>query len=187
MKTSRRSLLAILVIGAVVIGAFALSRRGGDDRRKLTFDEFRTLIDAGDIATAELEERADQVTGELADGTRYEVRYAAEYADELIDQLGAAEPPIEITVDKHTESIWVSLLYQLLPILFLVGIFLFFINSMQGGGRLMQFGKSKARQFDRDQPKVMFVDVAGCRRGRRGAQGDPGLPGRPRPLPGRRR
>ncbi len=162
MKTSRRTLLAILVIGAVAIGAFAISQRGGDDRRELTFNEFRTLIGDGEIASAELEERADKVTGELADGTRYGVRYAAEYADELIDQLGAADPPIEITVDKHTASIWVSLLYQLLPILFLVGIFLFFINSMQGGGRLMQFGKSKARQFDKDQPKVMFVDVAGC-------------------------
>ena len=45
----------------------------------------------------------------------------------------------------------------------LFGLFLFVINSMQGGGsRVMQFGKSKARQVSKDEPKVTFADVAGC-------------------------
>ena len=60
----------------------------------------------------------------------------------------------------------------------LIGVFLFFMNSMQGGGnRVMQFGKAKARQVvSKDQPKVTFADVAGRRRGRRGAAGDQGVP-----------
>ena len=45
----------------------------------------------------------------------------------------------------------------------LFGLFLFVLNSMQGGGsRVMQFGKAKARQVSKDEPKVTFADVAGC-------------------------
>src|SRR3546814_15766090 len=45
----------------------------------------------------------------------------------------------------------------------LIGVFLFLLNSMQGGGgKVMQFGKSKARQVSKDEPKVTFADVAGC-------------------------
>ena len=44
----------------------------------------------------------------------------------------------------------------------LFGLFLFFMNSVQGGGRLMQFGKSRARKLTGDEPKVTFADVAGC-------------------------
>src|SRR3546814_11338116 len=45
----------------------------------------------------------------------------------------------------------------------LIGVFLFLLNSMQGGGgKVMQFGKSKARQVSKDEPKVTFAAVAGC-------------------------
>ena len=45
----------------------------------------------------------------------------------------------------------------------LIGLFFFLMNSMQGGGsRVMQFGKAKARQVSKDEPKVTFADVAGC-------------------------
>src|SRR3546814_8453093 len=52
---------------------------------------------------------------------------------------------------------------DLLPLLLLFGLFLFFLNAMQGGGsRVMQFGKAKAKQLSKDHPKVTFDDVAGC-------------------------
>src|SRR3546814_17063029 len=45
----------------------------------------------------------------------------------------------------------------------LIGVFLFLLNSMQGGGgKVMQFGKSKARQVSKDEPQVTFADVDGC-------------------------
>ncbi len=158
----RRTVLVPAVLMAVVLGTVLLNSRGGDEADELSFGEFRALVDAGDVATAELRERDDVVAGELRDESPYRARYAEEYADELIDLLAAAEPAIEVTVDKQRESIWISLLFQLLPILLLIGLFLFFLNSSQGGGRIMQFGKSRARQFDKDQPKVSFADVAGC-------------------------
>jgi cell division protease FtsH len=116
----------------------------------------------GEVATAELKDRDNEVNGELQDGTEYEVAYPVEFGDELTTLLTNADPPVEIEVDQQQESLWVSLLYSLLPILLLVGVFWFFISSMQGGKGAMKFGKAKTRMFDKDQPQVTFADVAGA-------------------------
>src|SRR6185437_5557415 len=56
-----------------------------------------------------------------------------------------------------------SLLYTLLPIVLLGGLFFFLMNSMQGGGnRVMSFGRSKAKLVSKDTPKTTFADVAGA-------------------------
>ena len=143
---------------------FASQFVGGDDGpEKLSLTEFNAAIDEGEVSTAEIKDRDSAVVGELVDGTKYKVSFPDELADELTIRLGEAEPSIEVEVDQQAESIWVSLLFSLLPILLLVGIFFFFINSMQGGGsRVMQFGKAKARQIDGTETKVTFDDVAGC-------------------------
>ena len=57
-----------------------------------------------------------------------------------------------------------SAFLSLLPILLLVGLFVFFMRQMQGGGKggAMSFGKSKARLLDKDKNNITFQDVAGC-------------------------
>ncbi|NNE74022.1 MAG: ATP-dependent zinc metalloprotease FtsH [Acidimicrobiales bacterium] len=135
--------------------------RGGDDAEELLLSEFRARIAAEEVETATFHDRDSFVDGELSDGTRYTVAYLEEQGDELIAAVEEAGVQ-EIEVDQQSESFWVSLLLNLLPIVFLVAVFLFFINQMQGGGRgVMQFGKAKTRQMSKDQPKVTFADVAG--------------------------
>lgn len=65
--------------------------------------------------------------------------------------------------DVPTTSVWTTMLFTLLPLLLIVGLFWFILSgAMQGGGgRLMQFGKSKATQVTPDTPTVKFADVAG--------------------------
>ena len=60
-------------------------------------------------------------------------------------------------------STWVSLLTGFLPILLLVGFWIFLMNQMQGGGsKVMSFGKSRAKRMSPDSPKVTYKDVAGA-------------------------
>ena len=60
-------------------------------------------------------------------------------------------------------STWVALLTGLLPILLLVGFWIFLMNQMQGGGsKVMSFGKSRAKRMSPDSPKVTYKDVAGA-------------------------
>ena len=163
MKRFRRStfLWVALIVAAVFIGGTFL--RQGPDVEDLDLNAFREAVAEGEVETATIKDRSHEVAGELRDGTKYEVSFPAEFADELTTELSEARPSIDIETDQQQESIWVSLLFSLLPLLILFGLFLFVINAMQGGGsRVMQFGKAKAKQFNKDQPKVTFDDVAGA-------------------------
>jgi len=69
---------------------------------------------------------------------------------------------VQITVEPQTGTSILAVVINILPILLMVGLILFFMQQMQGGGnRVMSFGKSKARQVTKDMPKVTFADVAG--------------------------
>ena len=163
MKRFRRStfLWVALIVAAVFIGGTFL--RQGPDVEDLDLNAFREAVAEGEVETATIKDRSHEVAGELRDGTKYEVSFPSEFADELTIELSEARPSIDIETDQQQDSIWVSLLFSLLPLLILFGLFLFVINAMQGGGsRVMQFGKAKAKQFNKDQPKVTFEDVAGA-------------------------
>jgi len=131
---------------------------------ELSFTELEAKIAEGAIAEATILDRPHEVEGTLIENDELFISsFPAEATDELFAELRAAEPAIELDIDRQDTSIWVQLLFNLLPILLLVGIFLFFINSMQGGGRgVMSFGKAKARKMSKDQPTVTFADVAGA-------------------------
>ena len=161
-RSPRQKLLAALCAVAILLIASALLLRRGDGPERLTLDEFEANVAAGDVATATIKDRDHTVVGELADGTEYRVAFPAEYGDELTAILRDAPEPIELDTDQQGDSVWMSLLLSLLPIVVLFGLFLFFMNSVQGGGRLMQFGKSRARKLTGDEPTVTFADVAGC-------------------------
>ncbi len=163
MKRMRRSTVVYIIIALVAAIVATSFLRSGSDVKDLDLNQFRTYVADGQVDTATIKDRSHQVDGELRDGTKYKVSYPAEYADELTGLLTDATPPINIETDQQQDSIWVSLLFSFLPLLLIFGLFLFVINAMQGGGsRVMQFGKAKAKQFNKDQPKVTFDDVAGA-------------------------
>jgi len=154
-----------LSLGAVLLVSLMLSSWlfRADSPEELTLDEFRSEVADGNVKTAEIKDRDDEVRGELRDGTKYVAVYPQEFGDELTTELADAEPGIELSVDQQQDSFWVSLLASLLPILLLVGVFVFFMTQMQGGGgRVMKFGKARTKKVDKDQPSVTFADVAGA-------------------------
>jgi cell division protease FtsH len=151
------------VLGLVLLFVGIQWLRPASTTEKLNLTQFRAAIAEGEIDTAELKDRDHEIVGVKADGTKYKVAFAAESADELVAELNSAQPKIDVEVNQQKDSVWSSLLLSLLPTVLLIGFFLFFLNSMQGGGnRVMQFGKSRARQVTKDEPKVTFGDVAGC-------------------------
>ena len=163
MKRIPRAALLYLVIGAAVLFVGIRFSSRSPEREEIDLSEFRQAIDDGEVATAEIKDQDNQVTGKLVDDTEYKVAYPAEYADELVDELHAADPPVEVTTDPQSDSLWTGVLFSVLPIVLLVGAFLLIMNVMQGGGRgVMQFGKSRAKQVSKDDPSVTFSDVAGA-------------------------
>ncbi len=163
MKRPSRATLGYVLLGAIALLFASQYLTKGDKAKELTLNEFRDRVGQDAVATATIKDRSHEVSGELVDGEKYTVAYPQEFADELAIEIGDARPAIELKVDQQEDSIWTSLLFSLLPMVILFGLFLFVINSMQGGGsKVMQFGKAKARQVSKDEPKVTFADVAGC-------------------------
>jgi cell division protease FtsH len=159
MKRLSRPLLLYLALGLVVLLVAGSWLRRGESTESITLDEFQQAVDRGQVESATIKDRDHKVTGELKDGTSYSVGYPAEYADELTTDL--QQHRVVIKVDDQKESVWVSLLVNLLPLVLLFGLFLFLLNSMQGGNKVMQFGRARARRVSKDEPKVTFADVAG--------------------------
>ena len=93
---------------------------------------------------------------------RIEASYIVREETQLIDLLTAHQPPSSWDVKVPTQSGFVSFLLTIAPIVLIAFIFLFFMNQMQGGGgRVMQFGRSRAKLQSKETPKTTFADVAG--------------------------
>jgi cell division protease FtsH len=155
--------LVYLLAGAAILFIGIRLSSGGPSRHEIDLSAFQKAVANGEVATAEIKDHDNQVVGKMRNDTAYKTSYPAEYADEMVTLLHGAKPPIEISTDEQSGSLWTGLLVNLLPTVFLVGAFLLVMNMLQGGGRgVMQFGKSRAKQVNKDDPAVTFADVAGC-------------------------
>jgi cell division protease FtsH len=134
------------------------SEGGGDE---MSFSDFQTAVADGRVQDATIHDADQTVTGELDDGTAYSTSYPTEYADDLAGILQKAGVPTEVDPQKPN-ALLSTFITVLLPVLLIGGILLFVMNRSQGGGgRVMQFGRSKHKTVNKDQPKTTFADVAG--------------------------
>ena len=98
----------------------------------------------------------------ISDATRVEASYIVGQETQVIDLLKAHQPPQLWDVKVPRTSALMSFIMTVGPIILIAFVFLFFMNQMQGGGgRVMQFGRSKAKLMAKDTPKTTFADVAG--------------------------
>jgi cell division protease FtsH len=95
-----------------------------------------------------------------ADGkaVTYKVNYpSTDETTKLVQESG-----VKFDSKSPSSPWWTSALTLILPLLLMVGLWIFIMNQMQGGGsKVMSFGKSRARRVSVDSPKVTFKDVAG--------------------------
>jgi cell division protease FtsH len=138
-------------------GAAAGSPNAQARPEPITYSELVQAV--GDQTIKSVVVRGDQVTGEFKDERRFTTTTPMqnESVIEAIRQSGAA-----VEVKTTRQSVWMNILMGLLPILLLVGVWIFFMRQMQGGARgAMGFGKSKAKLLTEHKGRKMFEDVAG--------------------------
>ena len=129
----------------------------GSDPVELRLDEFQAALVGDRVATATVQDSTSTVDGTLTDGQRFTTVFPQAYGEELTRQLLRADVPAE--VDNSEPTSLSDLLFGIVPTVLIVGVFLWFVLRMQGGGRAAGFGRSRARTAD-DVP-VTFDDVAG--------------------------
>ncbi len=131
------------------------------DVKKLNYSEFFEMANRNpethEIASCELVDNV--IRGKLASGSYFQVNVPINDL-ELIPLLRKNVSNFSVNPPK---TFFKNLIYSLLPVLFLIGFFWFFVyrGAQQGGGRLLSFGKSRAK-LGQDKQKITFLDVAGC-------------------------
>ncbi len=131
-------------------------------RMVMNYSSFVQQVDEGKVAKVVIVE--NNIKGTLTDGTEFDTvlpTYPGQDG-EILKALQAKN--VEIKAENPPEPPWWStLLSSLLPILLLIGVWVFFMQQSQGGGgKVMSFGKSRARMSGGDKVKVSFEDVAGA-------------------------
>jgi cell division protease FtsH len=148
-----------LLISLVMIFLFNYFNTAEHARNKatLSYSQFIELVKGDKVKSVTLQ--GDEITGEQKDGPPFK-SYSPSDPDlvKLLQKKG-----VEITAKPKDDSPWyTTLLVSWLPMLVLVGIWIFFMRQMQsGGGKAMSFGKSRARLMTESSVKVTFKDVAG--------------------------
>jgi cell division protease FtsH len=101
--------------------------------------------------------------GELIEGSsKVESSYVARQEPTIIDSLTGNPPPKGWNVSVPSQSLFVSFLFSIFPILLIGFLFFFLMSNAQGGNKVFSFGKSRAKLQDNDVPQNTFADVAGA-------------------------
>ncbi|GKU77059.1 ATP-dependent zinc metalloprotease FtsH [Paenibacillus sp. L3-i20] len=159
-----------LIIFLVTVGIFQYISGQGDKTKPLRYDEFRTQVESGNVAeiTARFDKQSYIVKGKYKvippglESDAFTVRLSTHAADQLVEwekKFGFKFKSEPMTVP----SFWVTFLTSIIPFILLFVLFFFLMNQAQGGGgKVMNFGKSRARLYNEEKKKVTFEDVAGA-------------------------
>ncbi|WP_136634692.1 ATP-dependent zinc metalloprotease FtsH [Pseudooceanicola onchidii] len=148
-----------VVLLLLIVALFNLFSGSGNtlQSREIPYSEFVRSVEAGEVSSVTLD--GEQVRYRGKDGKDYVTIKPedAEVTRTLIDN------EIPVSAKSQEESGFQAFIVSLLPILLLIGVWIYFMNRMQGGGKggAMGFGKSKAKMLTEKHGRVTFDDVAG--------------------------
>jgi len=156
MNPFYKNLALWMVIGLIVILLFQLFQQNQSPRGEIVFSDFLKKVETGEVREVTL--KGNNVSGRLSDGSSFRT-YTADYPD-LVKSLKDRGVKIDV---KHAETnSWLAVVLQWVPMLLFIGVWIFFMRQMQGGGaKALSFGKARARLISDKQNKVTFQDVAG--------------------------
>ena len=153
-----RSAAVWVVMFLMILVVIAMLRQGQPAAQEISYTQFRTQLEAGQIETVTIEE--GHITGTTTGGEPF-ATFAPAVTGDLLAELEAKG--VEVSARPARESpIWQQVFLYWMPFLILIGLWVFFLRQMQaGGGKAMSFGKSRARLLNENTQRVTFDDVAG--------------------------
>ena len=161
MSDMAKNLILWLVIAVVLMSVFQSFSPSESSRSQTDYTTFLREAEQGNIREVRINNDGE-IRGTKRSGETFQT-FVPYFDDKLVSDLVKndvrvyGEPPEE-------QSLLTSIFISWFPMLLLIGVWIFFMRQMQGGGGrgAMSFGKSKARLLGEDQIKTTFADVAGC-------------------------
>ena len=161
LKRYFRGPLFWVAVAGLLLLTFSQFFQGDGGYKQVDTSTIENAIVAKDVRSAQLFDKEQRIEVVRADGVKQKASFGTGQNVELAKELKAAGIRYDTKVSRDNPIL--AILFSLLPIGIVVLLLLFFMNQMQGGGgRVMQFGKSRAKLVTKDTPKTTFADVAGA-------------------------
>ena len=160
MNDMVKNLILWAVIAVVLMSIFNGFNQQTVTASTLSYSQFISEVKAGRVKTVHIDGR--KVDGITMGGEKFSTYTPND--PQMVNDLLASDVEIQASPPEQ-RSLLLDILISWFPMLLLIGVWVFFLRQMQGGGGArgaMSFGKSKARLMGEDQIKVTFNDVAGC-------------------------
>ena len=156
-KFAKNVALYVLII-IVAVSIFNTFVHPQQKHSEIAYSDFISQVDNKNVSSVVM--TGNSITGKLKDGTVFST-YAPDNDPTLLPKLTKSEVAINVKPPEQP-AWWMSLLSSVLPIVILVVVWFWIMNQTQGGGRVMTFGKSKAKMAGEGKIHVTFKDVAGA-------------------------
>lgn len=161
MNDMVKNLFLWLIIAIVLVSVFSNFGPRHTAADKITYSQFLKEVDQGQVNSVTIED--NKVIKGITKANHRFVTYLPMQDDALLGELIKSKVDVS-GQEKQQESFLLHLFVNWFPMLLLIGVWIFFMRQMQGGGGgrgAMSFGRSRARLLGEDQVKVTFADVAG--------------------------
>ena len=157
MNQISRNLMLWAIIVLAMVMLFNMFQQPQGITQRVPYSDFLSQVDNGQLMSVTIQ--GHTLTGRTSDGKMVQ-SYAPQDLN-LVNRL--IEKKVEVKAEPPEEQPWyMTLLVSWFPMLLLVGVWIFFMRQMQGGGgKAMSFGRSRARLLNQESARVTFADVAG--------------------------
>ena len=157
MNSFSKNLVLWAAICMVMIVLFNLFNQPPVPPNDLNYTEFLTKVRQGEVTSVKIQ--GSRITGVLVNDQRF-----SSYSPNdptLVDTL--VKNNVQVKAEPEEDAPWyMTVLISWFPMLLLIGVWIFFMRQMQGGGgKAMSFGRSRAKMVTQEETKVTFADVAG--------------------------
>jgi len=157
LNSFSKNLALWAIICLVMVVLFNMFQQAPAPVNELTYTEFLAKVRAGEVMSVRIQ--GPKITGMLTSEGKFST-YAPD-DPKLVETL--VDAGVQVKAEPQEEAPWyVTVLVSWFPMLLLIGVWIFFMRQMQGGGgKAMSFGRSRARMITQEDTKVTFADVAG--------------------------
>ena len=154
-----KNLILWTVIGVILMSVFQSFNSDSEARNGVDYTTFVTDVGNSQITEARFDD--NQITVTKSNGDKYQTVMPI-YDPQILDDLIKKNVKVSGTLPEK-RGLFAQILISWFPMLLLIGVWIFFMRQMQGGGgKAMSFGKSRARMMNEEQNTTRFSDVAGC-------------------------
>lgn len=155
MNPFYKNLALWLVISLMMVMLFQIFKQPARNSVGVTYSDFVSMVENGNVSQVTIQ--GSNISGVSSQGP---FKTFAPEDPELIKLLRSKD--VKISAKPEENSSWFQVFLSWVPMLLLIGVWIFFMRQMQvGGGKALSFGKSRARLMSETQEKVTFDDVAG--------------------------